>query len=412
MTRLTAFRVLRRVAIGIFGLLVLMAAILRIQSYFFRQRAERLMADFQALKLHETPWRDAQQLMSRWGRFGGYKGDCNASFCRYSVILGSPMTGIKALMPADRIYHFVFPTSISPLFALYEILGGRSATLRTTFVVQDGIVVRKSAVFIYDHGPVTYPRDGYSLIATSRAASRLTDYRNWPLIGSNQLVEHPHYVVTRPGGCSFCLMANVTFTPDTPLAEMRQLTTFNLGCLTRLLPCRYLEDIYPAAEEWHLYDGTLGGRPEPANKASYPTEQPLGCRVPLFARGREADWIFSVAAVQESQERRPGEVVETAKVRLESILKGSTTYKPGQVLEVVSRSWRNYTPFEIETPLTPSQHFLLLPLDPRDKSHPIELERCLVLPDTPEIRAQLQQGINENDTLKYPDPNSMLFIPD
>jgi hypothetical protein len=254
MTRLTAFRLLRRVLNGIFGLLVVMAAIVRIQTYFFRQRAERLMADFQTVKLNETPWPDAQRLMSRWGRFGGYKGDCNASFCRYSVILESPMTGI-----------------VAPLFV---ILGGRSATVRTTFVVQDGIVVRKSAVFIYDVAPATYPRDGYSLIATSRAASRLTDYRNWPLVGSNQLVEHPHYVVTRPGGCSFCLMANVTFTPDTPLAEMRQLTTFNLGCLTRLLPCRYLEDIYPAAEEWHLYDGTLGGRPEPANKASYPTAQP------------------------------------------------------------------------------------------------------------------------------------------
>jgi hypothetical protein len=71
-----------------------------------------------------------------------------------------------------------------------------------------------------------------------------------------------------------------------------------------------------------------------------------------------------------------------------------------------------YSPIEIETPLTPGQHFLLLPLDPEEKSRPIELERCLVLPDTPEIRAQLQRGIRENDTLRYPDPNATLFIPD
>jgi len=99
-------------------------------------------------------------------------------------------------------------------------------------------------------------------------------------------------------------------------------------------------------------------------------------------------------------------------VRLDSILKGSTQYKPGGLIDVTSRSWVGYTPLAIETPLTPGQHYLLLALSPEEKSHPIELERCLVLPHTPEIRAELQQGIRENDTLRYPDPNSMLFIPD
>jgi hypothetical protein len=399
-------------AIGVIGFLVLMATILRTQNYFFRQRAERLMADFQTLKLRETRWPDAERLINRWGKFGGYKGDCTAFFCRYSVILESPMTWTESLMSAEeRRYHFAFPTA-SPLVALFEILGGRAATVRTTFVVQDEIVVRKSAVFIYNVPPGTYLRDGYSLIVTSRAASRLSDYSGWPLTASDQFVNHPHYVVTKPGGCTFCLMANVTFTPDAPEAEMRRLTTFNLDCLTRLMPCRYLENIYPAAEEWHLYDGTYGGRPAPHEASYLETVHPLGCRVPLFVRGREADQILSVTAVEESQVRRPDEVVETAKVRLGSILKGSTEHKPGEMIDVTARSWDGYTPLEIETPLTPGQHFLLLPLFPEEKSRPLDLERCLVLPDTPEIRAQLQQGIAENDSLRSPDPNSMLFIPD
>jgi hypothetical protein len=412
MTRHAAFRVLRHVAIGLIGFLVLITAILRIQTYLFRQRAERLMADFQTLKLRETPWPVAESLMSRWGKYGGYKGDCAASFCRYTIVLQSPESRLESSLVTPAVVRSYYFAYASAPFRLGEILGGRWATVRTTFVVQDGTVVRKSASFIYNV-PKPHPGDGYSLIATSRAASRLTDYRNWPLIGSNQLVKHPYYAVTSPGGCTFCLMANVTFTPDAPEAEMRRLTTFNLNCLTRLMSCRYLEDIYPAAEEWHLYDGTYGGRPEPGNKASYAeTVQPLGCKVPVFARGREADWIFSVVAVQESQERHPGEIVETAKVRLESILKGSTTYKPGQLLDVVSHSSYPSTPLAIETPLTPGLHFLIIPLTAEVRSQPIELERCLALPDTPEIRAQLQQGISENDSLRYPDPSSTRFIPE
>jgi hypothetical protein len=46
------------------------------------------------------------------------------------------------------------------------------------------------------------------------------------------------------------------------------------------------------------------------------------------------------------------------------------------------------------------------------KPEPLNLERCLVLPDTPEIRAELQRGIAQNDRLRYPDPNAGNFIPD
>ncbi len=126
---------------------------------------------------------------------------------------------------------------------IFDYSGGRLAYLLTTFVVQDSVVLRKSAVFSYDVPSPSPASLGYSLIATSRLTSG-----GWPLIGSEQLAEHPFYAFTRPGGCSSCLMVNVTFTPDTPDPEVRRLTTFNLNCITRLRPCRHLEDIYPAAE--------------------------------------------------------------------------------------------------------------------------------------------------------------------
>ena len=209
-------------------------------------------------------------------------------------------------------------------------------------------------------------------------------------------------------------MVNVTFTPDTPDPEMRRLTTFDLSCITRLRACRNLEDIYPAAENWHLYDYTPGDRPSPPNQVH--TEKaplPLACGVPLFARGRDAGQILSVTALSESQEGQPGEVIEEkASVRLNGVLKGETGYKPGELIAVTSRSDSRYSPNEIETPLTPGKQFLLLTVYREDKSHPLELERCLVLPDTPEIRNQLKAGVAQNDSLRYPDPRASNFIPD
>src|SRR3984885_4736638 len=412
--RSTLIRTLRRVGICLVASFVLLNVFLRVEAYRFQRQAERLMADIQALKLRQSNWLEAERLISRWGKYGNYKGHCDASFCRYSITLDSPaITFGRAfpMAPANLNNHFVYQTA-ALISTLSEHLGVRLVTVRATFVVQDRVVLRKSAVFIYDV-PLTFSgSSGYSLIATSRAINRLAS-DGWPLIGSEQLAEHPFYAVTRPGGCSFCLMANVTFTPDTPDPEMRRLTTFNLNCITRLRPCRYLEDIYPAAENWHLYDYAPGDRPSPPNQVR--TENvplPLACGVPLFARGRDAGQILSVTALSESQERRPGEVIEKATVRLNGVLKGETEYKPGELIAVTSRSDGSYSPNEIEIPLNPGKQFLLLTVYREDKSHPLELGRCLVLSDTPEIRNQLEAGVAQNDSLRYADPRSSYFIPE
>jgi hypothetical protein len=382
---------------------------LRVEAYGFQRRAERLMADVQALKLRQSNWLEAEHLISRWGKYGHYEGHCDASFCRYSIDLESPAMALgNAGFWRHLNSHFVRLTA--PF--IFDYSGGRLATLRTTFVVQDSVVLRKSAVFIYDVPSTLSASSGYSLIATSRATSRLAPYGS-PLIGSEQLAEHPFYAVTSPGGCSFCLMANVIFTPDTPDPEMRRLTTFDLSCISRFRACRYLEDIYPAAENWHLYDNTLGGRPSPPNQVH--TEHaplPLACRVPLFARGRDAGQILSVTALSESQERQPCEVIEKATVRLNSVLKGETEYKPGELIAVTSRSDSRYSPNEIETPLNSGKQFLLLTVYRENKSYPLELSRCLVLSDTPEVRKQLEAGMAQNDSLRYADPRASNFIPD
>jgi hypothetical protein len=207
-------------------------------------------------------------------------------------------------------------------------------------------------------------------------------------------------------------MAKVSFTPDAPESEITWLTTFNLACLTNFMPCRYLEEIYPASEDWHLYDGTLGGRPGSPNQVN--SEQhanSMECRIPIFALGREAAKIISVTSLKESQEQHPDEVDEKATVRFNSLLKGSAKYDPGESIDVISRSYNIRNPLKMQPPLTPGEHLLLLSQYFEKEARTMELNRCLVLPDTPEIRAEIQRGIAQNDRLRFPDRNAGDFIP-
>jgi hypothetical protein len=370
------------------------------------------MADFQTLKLRQTKWPEAENLTRKWGKYGRYQGDCNPSFCRFTIDLPSPEIRMAQRLPRGAWENrFTTNLTVSRFFNLFDLLAGRPAILTATFVVQDSIVLRKSAFFLYQVVPSFFgSEDGYALIATVGARSRLSSYVDL-LTDSDQLAKHPYYTYNRPGGCD-CLMARVSFTPDTPESEMRWLTTFNLACLTNFMPCRYLEDIYPASEDWHLYDGTLGGRPGSPNQVnSEQPANPMECRIPVFALGREAAKIISVTSLKESQEQRLNEVDEKATVRFDSMLKGSGKYDPGESIDVISRSYNVRSPLKMQPSLTPGEHLLLLSQYFEKEALPMELNRCLVLPDTPEIRAELQRGIAQNDLLRYPDPNAGNFIP-
>lgn len=85
----------RWVFLPILVVFFLFTAVVRIQSYRFQHRAEHLMADIQELKLRQSNWGDATTFMTRWGRYGGYQGNCDASFCRYRIALESPVRAMS-----------------------------------------------------------------------------------------------------------------------------------------------------------------------------------------------------------------------------------------------------------------------------------------------------------------------------
>jgi hypothetical protein len=293
------------------------------------------------------------------------------------------------------------------LFTLGVEYNGPIAELRARFAVQDGIVQRKSASFWYVTPRTIAAAGEASLIAVVRADSHAGGTDEW---GWDQLAEHPYFVVTQPGGCTFCLMAKVTFAMDTPNEEENRLLSFNLSCLTDLLPCKYLEDVYPAAEPWHMYDGTVGGRP--GDPWRQPTKVTLGdCKVPLFARGREVDSIVSVTALSEGVRNDPHGESEWAVVRLDSNIKGSIGRSPGELLNVGLTHRYESSERRFEYPMTQGAHFLLIIPGPDLVRKELDLDRCLIVPDSPAARAELTRPGPMSETLRVPDPEAKTMVP-
>ena len=117
-------------------LLVLIASWLglEVSQWLFRTRAERLLADIKSLQVNHSSWSDAQTLMFRWGKWGGWYGSCTPEDCRYSITVRH----FSLIYPG-----FVFEEGPHLGARILESLGLRSAGVSATFHVVHGIVTEK-----------------------------------------------------------------------------------------------------------------------------------------------------------------------------------------------------------------------------------------------------------------------------
>ncbi|AFL89996.1 hypothetical protein Terro_3786 [Terriglobus roseus DSM 18391] len=394
-------RLLLLLAIAYLSSLVLFVGGMRFATVAYRHRCARLMADFQSLELHKTSWSETQRMMTRWGRHGRYEGTCDANFCRYTIRLGSP---IEQAFKTSTSFAASSRSLLIPLALYFHpaiIFGNRPASFMVSFVVQGNVVLRKGDSF-------TVGGSGEStLVATSHSADRVNGGDpGWLISGTEQLATHPYYSVSRPGGCSTCSMVQVVFSLQTPTEQARSLTRFNFECIGRIRPCKYMEEIFPASAEWNLYDRQRSDKPDPENKA----ELPVDCRVPLFARAREADAVLRVMSLARKEASdpdplRPPTTMEQAHVRIIEKLKGGEGWQIGTELLVYTHPSLAYQPRKIEVPLTAGSTFYLLQTKyPMEAPDTVESGRCLTIPDLPGVRAQLRQGIQKETPLRVPDP--------
>src|ERR1700677_2852066 len=121
----TVRRIVGRAALALLLLLSALLAAVQAQQWLLRWRAERLMADMHRIRLYQTTWPEAQELMRKWGAWGHWDGACRAEDCEYAITLGSSFWGGLG----DEVpgwLHFILKVP-----GVFSGLGGRLGVLRT-----------------------------------------------------------------------------------------------------------------------------------------------------------------------------------------------------------------------------------------------------------------------------------------
>ena len=401
---MNCLRILRFVCSAALALVLLTLATVQFQQRLLRHRADQLMADMHEVHLYRSTWADAQKLISRWGAWGHYDGACTTAACRYEITL----TDISNSKCRRLMQHGGF--------RVYSLFGGRASRLSVSFTVRDGMIWRETAAFTVTASPKLLSlADEFplTLIVLTKSRQRLRSSEDdwWIMGGDDQLAEHPYYKAGRPGGCKInCEEAVVTYSTRTPSAEINRLTSFNFSCMTQFSSCMQLEQLLPAAKDWHLYQES-----DPATQ--WKTSQAKPCDIPLWVIARDTRHALIVEGISKGSVKVAGFSVvgpasgisigpdrdrEESRVKILFSLKGVSPWTRGAVVV----AYPHAATTKAAEHLFPGKRYIVFPVgdDRRDevltKESPIELDRCGVWEDTPENRHEVEHGIEQNDELR------------
>jgi hypothetical protein len=242
MGRQTA-RLLTRFVAGMLIFLFLLAAVIRLDHYLLRWRAERLLSDIRSLDLRKSTYVDARNVINRWRDDTRQQGPCRTDWCDVEITLNKNVLDRMTLL-------WRHPT----LITAYRWLGGRPAMIIASIRVRNNVVVRKG-IDAYVGGDCSRGDDGQLYCTTMMAHADTGSHgRISPL--------HPEYGFWTPSGCEICVEATVTFTPYADPDDVRRLTDLNFACITNWRPCETQQDILPTAWKQALSERGNGAEGE------------------------------------------------------------------------------------------------------------------------------------------------------
>jgi hypothetical protein len=223
-------RILRLLAWLLVGLTVsflLPSAIIRLDQYLLRRRAERLLTDIRSLELGKSTYADARRVITRWGSEARQQGLCRADWCDVDIRLAD-LAGSHA--------EFIWRTRRRARVFLW--LGARPAIVDASVRIRSDVVVGK-LIEAHVEGPCRDSNDQtFCLTVIGRVQTGGSRYIN---------PRHPEYSIFSPDGCTYCVAPAVIFSPYAIPADVLRLTDINFGCITRWTLCENEQDILPAA---------------------------------------------------------------------------------------------------------------------------------------------------------------------
>ncbi len=212
------------------------------RQWLFRSRAEALLADIKSLELNHSSWSDAQKLMTRWGKWGSWSGNCNSEDCSYYILISH----------LPQVYpDFMFEEGPHIGARVLQLVGLRSAGVTARFHVTHGRVTEKGFGMSVALPVNTWITPGGDFWLREKYGSAY-----WPTLDvafregakpdstPDQFAEHPNR-----GFIQRRILLEASFTPEESSEEQAALTDFHFNCITRWRPCMARGEILPRAEE-------------------------------------------------------------------------------------------------------------------------------------------------------------------
>jgi hypothetical protein len=171
----------------------------------------------------------------------------------------------------------------------------------------------------------------------------------------------------------------------------------------------HIEELLPAAQEWHLYDSEYESGPTVSAPQPRPLTEsyvPKPCKnIPAWAMARDSRYVLSVEVLSEKTVGDGEYHHDVAKMRVISSLKEPAPWLPGALVSAYLNWERDGSPPTEVDRLLPGKQYIVFAIgnDQRDqilsKDSPLKFERCGVREDDPEIRRELEKGFAQNDSL-------------
>ena len=290
------------------------------QQWLLRWRAERLLAEIQALNVSQSDGGQAEAIGARWIKGDYSNRKCTGEDCQYRIVM-------EVHIPGYFGFDYEHPEKPQPFMRVFDRLGLRPSAVIADIRVRHGVTTSK------DFGveiarPVRFwktPEGGLKteIEADDREGANL---RVIPNFYFGNIYSH---VKTDPHGALFA-----ESTPQEPLQHRRMLMKFRLKCITLWFPCLTNAELLPEAGAEAAATDTRREKLQRAGQYYPGTEQRdcSGRNLEFMARQSDEVWIVT-AEVRREPETNTRSLEDIPYMRPQQILKGKNWAPPGVLIE-------------------------------------------------------------------------------